>query len=684
MNNDDIMSYNGEIFLDILYREMYNNLADSYKRGGATKEESIKRYLDRIEEMHEKARYSDHKKEMIKELYYDKYVVKKENLPYLNDEEKKGIIEAQKKSLSKWIDYLTDENTKYPMWAKYWVFQQMLKMGTYDEMSGKYTRRTKETTKPFVEANPEIIAKCIGNIIDLIGEEKQNRQQIRKKIGDVSFEKMYIEYQKKIKKNIKSNKGKWIKYNQGNIEEAKKLAKSLDGYNTGWCTASENMAIDQVCGGVTYPGGDFYVYYTLDENNEYKVPRIAIRLDGHDKIGEIRGIEENQNIEEEMVDALETKLKEMKFLNAKEVDEKLEIVDNLKELFLIKEKVLNNIQLEPQEVMDLYTKRFGFGWSQEPLVDKLLAKRSIAMDYQLIKGLDIKDIKNFIDIKAIHLILSSEEKFINEEEVALELVKTNGLLLKIINPKIANYKEVAYAAFNQSKAAICFMDQELDGYSDLAMMAVMRDGLLLKYINPKIANYKEVVYTAVHQCPDAIQYLSPDVDGYSELALFAVQQEGKLLSYINPNTKNYRNIVLEAVRNNPYSMEFVSPEIEGYEEIATVAVHKDGYAIRFIDSKLPYYRKLALDAVRQDGEKIEYVDPRIEGYEEIVKEAFNQNKFAIDFIRSDMISRELYEKMKIEVNKRGRLRNKNHKSIIQKLLDMRNYMMNLKGQSRRK
>ena len=61
------------------------------------------------------------------------------------------------------------------------------------------------------------------------------------------------------------------------------------------------MAINQICGGGGYLGGDFYVYYILDKNNEYKIPRIAIRLEGHNEIGEIRGIEENQNLEEEMI-----------------------------------------------------------------------------------------------------------------------------------------------------------------------------------------------------------------------------------------------------------------------------------------------------------------------------------------------------------------------------------------------
>ena len=72
-----------------------------------------------------------------------------------------------------------------------------------------------------------------------------------------------------------------------------RLYNDLQGYNTGWCTAgSKNIARDQICGVSSYDGGDFYVYYTKNKNGDYKIPRIAIRME-NDCIGEIRGIEIN-------------------------------------------------------------------------------------------------------------------------------------------------------------------------------------------------------------------------------------------------------------------------------------------------------------------------------------------------------------------------------------------------------
>ena len=112
--------------------------------------------MDRLDKTHKKAN-TETRKEILLNLYYDKYLSKDEDFPpYATEDVKQDILEAQKDSLRSWIDYLTDENTRYPMWAKYWAFQGMLKIGKYDEASGTYSRRTSKTLDPFIEVNPEV------------------------------------------------------------------------------------------------------------------------------------------------------------------------------------------------------------------------------------------------------------------------------------------------------------------------------------------------------------------------------------------------------------------------------------------------------------------------------------------------------------------------------------------------
>ena len=489
------MDYNGELFLDILYRNLYNELGDSYKREEKTKEGSIREYLELIEKMHDKARNSEHKKEIVKQLYYDKYVIKKEKLPKnLSDDKKEEIINAQKARLGEWIDYLTDENTLYPMWAKYWVFREMLKIGNYDEMSGKYTKRTKETSNPFIEVNPEIIAECIDNIMELLGNRKQGGQQL-------------ID-------------GRWVKYNYGNKEDAKILAKSLDGYDTKWCTAKEYVAIDQVCGRDSYPGGDFYVYYTKDKRNKYKIPRIAIRLDGHNKIGEIRGVDESQNIEEEMLDILESKLKEMDFLVPEDIEKNLLIVHDLRNLVLIKKKTINNIPLTTQEIMGLYTKKYGFGWEQDSLVNKILERRNAIKDY---RSIDDHKLKVEWIGKMNSLVLLDKKGFVDDYDVALEIVRRSHWALKYVNPTINGYGKIVLEAVYQSANLLAY--REYNTNSDL-----LRD--TLEYVTPDTECYREIALEVVSKDGDLVRFFSPESEYYKEIAMLAVKTNDSAIKYI--------------------------------------------------------------------------------------------------------------------------------------------------------
>ena len=617
-------SYNGERFLDVLYTQLYKSEeVEHTKESKDTKEESIKRYMDRLEYIHSKAN-TQNKKDLIKKLYFDKYVIKKENLPlYMGDPNKEGIIESQKKSLSTWIDYLTDENAVYPMWAKYWVFQQMLKMGTYDEVSDKYTKRTKKTLNPFIEANPEVIAKCIGNLIKLLGNEKLSTQQIRKLVSNISFEKMYIEYQSNIKEQYKSNEGIWIKYNQGNEEDAKKLSVSLEGHNTGWCTASESTAISQLCGLNGYGGGDFYVYYTKDEEGNYKVPRIAIRLNGHTNIAEIRGVEEHQNLEEEMIPILESKLNEMTFLDQLDVYNNMEIVSKLKYLVSIKEKTIKDIPLTQKEVMDLYSEKFGFGWEQDPLVKKIINKRNPAIDYDLFKespyelklkylskimpflrkehGRFLNEYRIIWELANVNMRILNHisEYILNNREFALEMVKINGRAIKYLD-SLKNDKDIIQEASKTYKDALQYAHSNLLDNKEYMLEILKYNGCALQYVSEKLLNDWDICLTAVKQEKDVVFLMPNKFSEDRKFVLEVVKSEGYKLFLFDSKFQNDREIVLEAVKNDSYGdvFSFVNDEFKKDKEIAKEAVKKHSRNINYVSEILKLDKEFVLYVLR--------------------------------------------------------------------------------------
>ena len=417
-------------WLDMISK-VYSNLHNSDRVLKASnvsdkKRERLLKYFERLEELHNKVSEtkSVNGEKLLKSFYYDLYVIKPENIPdayfqnqvrlarergygniELTEEDKRRIteevIDDQKKSLDKWIEYfLYDEESKsYGMWEKYWVFQGLQNLGKYDKETSKFSKRDKTTVYPFPPVEREYIFTTLKLMEDFL-KDKKGEEDIKQALSTGNFKLLY-EYvikQSFLKGEHQSNSddGKWIKYEQGSDYNI--LRDSLQGYYTGWCTAAgENFAKDQLA------GGDFYVYYSLDEHGEAKVPRIAIRMDGKDKIGEIRGIADNQNMEPEMMPILEEKLKEFP-----DKDKYLKKEHDMKLLTLIDKKVNNNIELNVDELKFLYeidSKITGFGYRKDPRIEEIKRKRNERRDYSLI-----------FNVKEEEVALSQEEYLNNPEK----------------------------------------------------------------------------------------------------------------------------------------------------------------------------------------------------------------------------------------------------------------------------
>ena len=396
-------------WLDMISK-VYTNLHNSDRVLRASnvsdkKRERLLKYFERLEELHNKVSKtkSVNGEKLLKSFYYDLYVIKPENIPdayfqnqvrlarergygniELTEEDKRRmteeVIDDQRKSLDKWIEYfLYDEESKsYGMWEKYWVFQGLQNLGKYDKETGKFSKRDKSTVYPFPPVEREYIFTTLKLMEDFL-KDKKGEEDIKQALSTGNFKLLY-EYvikQSFLKGEHQSNStdGKWIKYEQGSDYNI--LRDSLQGYYTGWCTAAgENFAKDQLA------GGDFYVYYSLDKNGEAKVPRIAIRMDGKDKIGEIRGIADNQNMEPEMMPILEEKLKEFP-----DRDKYLKKEHDMKLLTLIDKKVNNNIELTLDELKFLYEingQIKGFGYEEDPRIEEIKREKNKRRDYSLI------------------------------------------------------------------------------------------------------------------------------------------------------------------------------------------------------------------------------------------------------------------------------------------------------------
>ena len=386
---------NGEEFLNSLYSNMHMEevvMHTAEKSDSPTKK--ISTYIERLEEVHDIVKDSSHKMEIFKRFCYDKYVIKELPENYINlqkriaRERAMGDVEVteqvkaellsnvqkeQEKSLDMWIDYLTSDDAMYPLWFKYYTFRGMLKLNNFDKEKGKFGRRSKTTTKPYVELNREALARVYDTLVKEIGTNEEICEEVSKALENgESFKKLYEYYLRTtvFVNRSEDTEGIWVKYDQGS--GYRPLWESLQGKNTGWSTAGEKTAKLQLS------NGDFYVYYTKDKEGKYKEPRIAIKMNGKNKIEEIRGVGEHQNLEGCMTSIVEKKLNE--FFDK---DKYLKKVNDMKLLTEIDKKVNNNIELTKEELRFLYeidNKIAGFGYNEDPRIKEIRDRRNHKKD----------------------------------------------------------------------------------------------------------------------------------------------------------------------------------------------------------------------------------------------------------------------------------------------------------------
>lgn len=365
----------------------------------------IEAYMDRLENifLNKDERVRERNLEMLRPAIYDAFIIKPENVPEsffelqqkvarergqaveeitpeMKEKMIEVIIEDQKASLDSWIDYLTSEDAVYPTWFKYFAFRNVVKLSQFDKELGKFKTRTDSTTAIF----PDIYREPLAQICDLYLQVANDNKALKDKEVQALFSKKFPTYyaeliQKSLASRIENQeeiKGKWVKYEQGNSQDAEDLYKSLENKGTGWCTAGMSTAQAQI------NSGDFYVYYT-EVDGDATQPRIAIRMNGQNEIGEVRGISPHQNLEPIMTPILNEKLKEFgseaEKYNKKSADMKL--------LTEIDNKTQKGEALTKDDLIFLYEVNSsieGFGYEKDPRIAEIRSKRNQQEDLPIL------------------------------------------------------------------------------------------------------------------------------------------------------------------------------------------------------------------------------------------------------------------------------------------------------------
>ena len=368
--------------------------------------EKIADFMAVLEKTHLSHREEPRVLERLKRYYHQEYVIKEAEIPEsyfenqrrlareqgygdidITDEQKEQLAEViisdQKSSLNNWLDYYTSpDSNSFPMWAKYWSFNGLLKLANYDKKNYKFNNRTKDTVAPFADLNREALAYTIDAIVKKAQKQQITQEQedpeFKKLLQGANFGKLYAYAIEKVtpakEAELQEVKGEWLKYNKGS--DHMPLVKSLQGHGTGWCTAGEQTAQTQL------KGGDFYVYYSYDKNSEPTIPRIAIRMQDN-KIAEVRGVAPDQNLDPYITEVVDQKLSEF----GQEGKAYQKKTKDMKRLTEIDNRAKQGQELTKDDLRFLYeldNPIKGFGYQQDPRIKELIKGRDIKQDLSFV------------------------------------------------------------------------------------------------------------------------------------------------------------------------------------------------------------------------------------------------------------------------------------------------------------
>lgn len=378
-------------------------------------------YMDRLEKIFLNEDETTRKRniEMLREKIYDTFIIKHEDVPesYFELQQRVArergqaveaipqetkeqmihvIIEDQKKSLDAWVDYFSSNDAMYPIWFKYFVFRNITKLSQFDKELGKFKERTESTTAPF----PDIYREALAQVSDLYESASRDKELFKDKDFQTFLSKKFpTQYADKIQQTLEHTqedneqiKGEWICYKQGDEQGAKKLYSSLQSKGTGWCTAGSSTAEAQI------ESGDFYVFYTYDKEGNSTQPRLAIRMNGSDSIGEVRGVLPHQEVEPLLQETLDAKLSTF----GTEADKYKKKSESMKHLTAIDKAVQEGKPLTQSDLRFLYELDGtieGFGYQRDPRIQEIQAKRNRKEDIQTLCNCESQFIaSDFIDI----------------------------------------------------------------------------------------------------------------------------------------------------------------------------------------------------------------------------------------------------------------------------------------------
>jgi hypothetical protein len=581
-----------------------------------------------------------------------------------------ALIADQTASLNAWAEYLDHPDADYPAWFRYYTMRNVLKLADYDKEKERFRKRSNKTTAPYPELNREALAYVYETLNRRLKGQQQDDEQLQQLADQANFNKLYshalAESVPSDQEQLQTTAGEWTTYQQLDPEEgsdrAHQLTQSLQGYGTGWCTAGESTAEMHL------RKGDFYVYYSYDEDGQATVPRVAVRMEDG-QVAEVRGIEAGENLEPAMTDIAMECVKDLpggeKYLHAAE---------DMKRITDIETRARQGQELTARDIY--FLREYGgqiqsFGYGKDPRIGELLSNRDPEADMDIMmEEFDHNQLARYLlesGLGGQHTLTDNLDKFLQSETLD-QTQLARELMLRAMDHTLAQ---------NLDK----FLQSEAVDHAELAweLMATGMEHILannLEKFPDGAVDYAQLARYLLKSGPAAQNTLAQNLDKFPPGAVDHVKFARDLmkngrehiladnLDKFPPEAVNHSKLARKLMRNT-YDMETLAqnldkfpPDAVDHAELAR-ALMKNGRK-EILPQNLEKFQPGAVDhaqlvrGMMDDGRE----DVLIDNLHKFPLEAVNHAQLARDLVdgeRENLVAYNLDKFQELPADVRDRL-----------------------------
>jgi len=210
-------------------------------------------------------------------------------------------------------------------------------------------------------------------------------------------------------------------------------------------------------------------------------------------------------------------------------------------------------------------------------------------------------------------------KLKKDKDYLIYRIKKKPSLFKFANQKLKGDKDVVLAYLEYSRGyaySLRNVSLTLINDKEVALKAVQSNGQNLYFLPSKFQDDKELVFEAILNDPYALTWASERLQNDRETVLLWTTMDNRFnnkstFKFVSVTLKSDKEVVMEHVKHNGSDLKFASEKLQGDIDVVLTAVKRTGIALEFASEKLRDDWEVVMFAYESDKESIKYASERL-------------------------------------------------------------------------